>query len=133
MALNLIPFDSSRPVIDTRSKVTYRLVEQTSATEKVKNESRLVGKRHQKSALESEEQASGKSGENGHRGKNSAKYKQRQPESSAEASSSESGDVEGTPGTLDSDFEIYTRRQTQDHHLETESLDEEQHQLDINV
>ncbi len=103
MALNLVPFDSTRPMSETKKTTRSTGVEQPNATTQIRNERHVPAAEYH--AEEGRQKASNP---------NRRKKKGKEPE-------------------LDEEFELYTRRQTKDHHLVTESLDEEEHQLDIKV
>ncbi len=104
MALNLVPFDSTRPMSETKKTERSKGVEQPNATTKTRNE------RHVPAAEYHAESGKQKASNPNRRKKKGGK----EPE-------------------LDEEFELYTKRQTKDHHLITESLDDDDHQLDIKV
>jgi hypothetical protein len=124
MAINLIPFDSSKPMSDTKKFAESRMVEQATATSKVRNE-----------VTSAREGYSPRAKDTGHVHSNKASRKKenkRKAQKNKVYDNAENTISHDTQDSIDSEFEIYTKQQTADHHLKTESLDDE-HQLDVNV
>ncbi len=145
MAINFVPFDSTKPMSNTKAPKKESGVKQTPEVKSVDNQ------RHVQSDYEKPEHGKDKKDNNDNKGNKEQVAKQKQQQSSDTSAKEKPNELQGS--TLDQvaskpnrrkrksskqaqqqdDFGLYTYHPQDDHHIVEEDLEEPEHKVDVKV